>query len=123
MNAQNTQPKVMRESKNKIRVDFERTPLVERLKAKFLSTYFLTNVVWYIFRLCLLIGIAIGAWQGFWIAYVGIPPFICTLAGMLVFRGLCLLILNGMTLAPFPEAYQQLSTGFIPDVVEGFHMR
>ena len=70
--------------------------------------------------LCLLIGIAIGAWQGFWIAYVGIPPFICTLAGMLVFRGLCLLILNGMTLAPFPDAYQRLSTGFIPDIVEGF---
>ena len=39
---------------------------------------------------------------------------------MLVFRGLCLLILNGMTLAPFPEAYQRLSTGFIPDIVEGF---
>ena len=70
--------------------------------------------------LCLLIGIAIGMWQGFWIAYVGIPPFICTLSGMLVFRGLCLLILNGMTLAPFPEAYQRLSTGFIPDIVEGF---
>ena len=70
--------------------------------------------------LCLLIGIGIGMWQGFWIAYVGIPPFICTLSGMLVFRGLCLLILNGMTLAPFPEAYQRLSTGFIPDIVEGF---
>lgn len=70
--------------------------------------------------LCLLIGIAIGMWQGFWIAYVGIPPFICTLSGMLVFRGLCLLILNGMTLAPFPEAYQRLSTGFIPDIVTDF---
>jgi len=58
MNAQDTQPKVMRESKNKIRVDFERTPLIERLKAKFLSVYFLKNVVWYIFRLVLLIGIA-----------------------------------------------------------------
>ena len=65
--------------------------------------------------LCLLIGIAVGAWQGFWIAYVGIPPFICTLSGMLVFRGITLLILKGMTLAPFPPAYQQLSTGFIPD--------
>ena len=60
MNAQNTQPAVKRESKNKIRVEFDRTPLKERLKAKFLSTYFLTNVVWYIFRLCLLIGIAYG---------------------------------------------------------------
>ena len=52
--------------------------------------------------LCLLIGIAIGMWQGFWIAYVGIPPFIVTLAGMLVFRGITLLILKGMTLAPSP---------------------
>jgi multiple sugar transport system permease protein len=66
MNAQNTQPAVKRESKNKIRVEFDRTPLKERLKAKFLSTYFLTNVVWYIFRLCLLIGIA----------YVVLFPFI-----------------------------------------------
>ena len=66
MNAQNTQPAIKRESKNKIRVEFDRTPLKERLKAKFLSTYFLTNVVWYIFRLCLLIGIA----------YVVLFPFI-----------------------------------------------
>ena len=65
--------------------------------------------------LCLLIGIGVGMWQGFWIAYVGIPPFICTLSGMLVFRGITLLILKGMTLAPFPVEYQQLSTGFIPD--------
>ena len=70
--------------------------------------------------LCLLIGIALGMWQGFWIAYVGIPPFICTLSGMLVFRGVTLLILNGMTLSPFPESYQRLSTGFLPDVTEGF---
>ncbi len=69
--------------------------------------------------LCLLIGIGLGAWQGFWIAYVGIPPFICTLSGMLVFRGITLLILNGLTLAPFPAAYTSLSTGFIPDIVSG----
>ena len=66
MNAQNKTPAVKRESKNKIRVDFDRTPLKDRLKAKFLSTYFLTNVVWYVFRLCLLIGIA----------YVVLFPFI-----------------------------------------------
>ena len=66
--------------------------------------------------LCLLIGIGLGAWQGFWIAYVGIPPFICTLSGMLVFRGITLLILNGLTLAPFPAKYTSLSTGFIPDI-------
>lgn len=52
------QPKVMKESKNKIRVEFERTPLKERLKAKFLSLFFLKKVVWYIFRLVLLVGIS-----------------------------------------------------------------
>ncbi|MBE5815222.1 MAG: sugar ABC transporter permease [Clostridiales bacterium] len=84
---------------------------------------FIIEMNWNVYlsiALCLLIGIAIGMWQGFWIAYVGIPPFICTLSGMLVFRGITLLILNGMTLAPFPTAYQQLSTGFIPDLVAEF---
>ena len=84
---------------------------------------FIINWGWNVYlsiAVCLLIGIALGMWQGFWIAYVGIPPFICTLSGMLVFRGITLLILNGMTLAPFPEAYQKLSTGFIPDIAEGF---
>lgn len=63
--------------------------------------------------LCLLIGVLVGAWQGFWIAYVRIPAFIVTLSGMLVFRGFTLLVLNGMTLAPFPDTYLQFSTGFI----------
>ncbi len=51
-------PKVRKESKNKIKVDFERTPLKERLKAKFLSLFFLKKVLWYIVRLILLIGIS-----------------------------------------------------------------
>ena len=51
-------PKITRESKNKIRVDFERTSLKERLKGKYLSTYFAKNVLWFIFRLFLLIGVA-----------------------------------------------------------------
>ena len=60
MNAQNidNKPKIQKESKNKIRVEFERTPLKERLKAKFLSLFFLKKVVWYIFRLVLLVGIS-----------------------------------------------------------------
>ena len=53
----------------------------------------------------LLTGIAIGAWQGFWIAYVRIPPFIVTLAGMLAFRGLSNVVLQGQTLAPMPDSY------------------
>lgn len=60
MNAQNTEkkPLVKRETKNKIRVEFDRTPLKERLKAKFLSTYFLQKVAIAIFRLVLMIGIS-----------------------------------------------------------------
>lgn len=63
--------------------------------------------------LCLVIGGLIGAWQGFWIAYVRIPAFIVTLAGQLIFRGLTLVILQGKTLAPFPELYQSMSSGFV----------
>ena len=59
------------------------------------------------------IGILIGMWQGFWIAYVNIPPFICTLAGMLLWKGLALLALNSQTISNFPEEYLRLSTGFL----------
>ena len=54
----NDQPKVRKETKKKIRVDFERTPLWERFKAKFLSMFFLKKVLWWIVRYVLLIGIA-----------------------------------------------------------------
>ncbi|MDR3242428.1 MAG: sugar ABC transporter permease [Clostridiales Family XIII bacterium] len=57
--------------------------------------------------ICLILGIAIGAWQGFWIAYMRIPAFIVTLAGMLTFRGLALILLNGLTISPFPKEYVQ----------------
>ena len=63
----------------------------------------------------LLIGGLIGAWNGFWISYIGIPAFIVTLAGLLSFRGLTQVILGGTTLAPFPTSFTQLSSGYIPD--------
>ena len=68
MNAQHTEnkPAVKRETKNKIRVEFDRTPLKERLKAKFLSFYFLQKVAIAIFRLVLMVGIS----------YIVIFPFI-----------------------------------------------
>jgi len=70
--------------------------------------------------LVLLISVVIGIWQGFWIAYVRIPAFIVTLAGMLIFRGLTNTILEGgITLAPFPEDFQFISSGFIPDIFSG----
>lgn len=65
---------------------------------------------------CLLAGVAIGIWQGFWIAYVRIPPFIVTLAGMLLFRGLTLVLLQGLTISPFPDSFLVVSSGFIPDI-------
>jgi putative multiple sugar transport system permease protein len=65
---------------------------------------------------CLAVGFLIGAAQGYWIAYWRIPSFIVTLAGMLVFRGLTLWLLNGQNIGPFPKTFQSLSTGFIPDL-------
>lgn len=66
----------------------------------------------------LLIGVLIGCWHGFWIAYVGVPAFIATLAGMLLFRGLTLVILQGTSLAPLPAEYNFLAAGFIPDIAD-----
>jgi putative multiple sugar transport system permease protein len=72
-------------------------------------------VIWAIL-ISLAIGIAIGAWQGFWIAYMGVPAFIATLAGMLIFRGLTMVILQGTSLAPLPAEYTFIAAGFVPDI-------
>lgn len=64
----------------------------------------------------LLLGLLIGCWQGFWIAYVGVPAFIATLAGMLIFRGLTLVVLQGTSLAPLPAGYTFLASGFLPSL-------
>lgn len=69
--------------------------------------------------ICLAIGAVIGAWQGFWVAYVKIPAFIVTLAGMLIFRGLTMVTLNGTSMAPFPKEFQKISSGFVPDIFHG----
>lgn len=67
----------------------------------------------------LLMGALVGAWQGFWVAYIKIPAFIVTLAGMLLFRGLTMIVLNGQSIAPFPKMFQKISSGFIPDFTDG----
>ena len=66
--------------------------------------------------MCLLLGAAIGAVQGYFVAYYKIPAFIVTLAGMLIFKGLALSVLGGASVGPLPETFQLLSTGFIPDI-------
>ncbi|RUT35610.1 sugar ABC transporter permease [Paenibacillus zeisoli] len=67
----------------------------------------------------LLVGALVGAWQGFWVAYVRIPAFIVTLAGMLLFRGLTMIVLEGQSISPFPNGFQKISSGFIPDLGSG----
>ncbi|GGJ12516.1 multiple monosaccharide ABC transporter permease [Streptomyces brasiliensis] len=66
--------------------------------------------------LCLLVGAVAGSLQGFLIAYLGIPSFIVTLAGMLLFRGLTEILLKGQTLGPFPNGLQKMGNGFLPEV-------
>ena len=60
----------------------------------------------------LLVGLLAGAWQGFWVAYVGIPAFIVTLAGMLLFRGLTWVVLDSVSLSPFGGNYYLIANGF-----------
>lgn len=72
---------------------------------------------------CLLAGAAIGAAQGWFVAFFRIPSFIVTLAGMLVFKGLSLALLQGQSVGPFPASFQLLSSGFIPDWLNGETLR
>ncbi|WP_407937171.1 multiple monosaccharide ABC transporter permease [Kineosporia babensis] len=64
--------------------------------------------------LTLLMGGLIGAWQGYWVAYFGIPAFIVTLAGMLVFRAVTLVILGNQGIGPFPDTVRTMANGFTP---------
>jgi putative multiple sugar transport system permease protein len=63
----------------------------------------------------LVVGALIGAWQGFWVAYVGVPAFIVTLAGMLLFRGGNQYIGNADTV-PVPQGFKVIGAGFLPEV-------
>ena len=79
--------------------------------------------VWAAVLIMLVIGLLIGMWQGFWIAYVNVPPFIATLAGMYAFRGLSNVVLNGMTVSIFNETFINVFGGgadcYIPDFLGG----
>lgn len=75
--------------------------------------------VWLSVFVCLIVGALIGAFQGFWVAYVKVPAFIATLAGMLLFRGLTIVVTGGKSIGPFPQAFQYISSGFIPDLLSG----
>ena len=86
-----------------------------------LAGVFIVNLgmpVWLAICLCLLMGTLIGAFHGFFIAYIHIPPFITTLAGMLLWRGVATIILDGRPIAPFPDKYLKLFESFIPNPSE-----
>ena len=71
----------------------------------------------------LLVGLAIGAFQGFWIAWVSVPPFIATLAGMYAFRGLSNVVLQGYAVGINNEAFLRVFGGgadcYVPDFLGG----
>jgi putative multiple sugar transport system permease protein len=76
---------------------------------------------------CLAFGTLIGMLQGYFVAFFRIPAFIVTLAGMLIFRGLMIAMLSGRNLGPFPESFQALSNGYVPDFLafmapQGFNL-
>ena len=79
--------------------------------------------VWVSILVMILVGTAIGAWQAFWIAYVHVPPFITTLSGMLVFRGLSNVVLQGLTVSITNEFFVKLFGGgadcYVPDFLGG----
>ncbi|ALV07076.1 multiple monosaccharide ABC transporter permease [Roseateles depolymerans] len=84
-----------------------------------LGAVLMVNLNWPVFPaavVCLVAGAIIGAAQGWFVAYLGIPSFIVTLAGMLVFKGLALALLQGQSLGPFPDSFQALSAGFLPEL-------
>ena len=62
----------------------------------------------------LVVGAIVGCWQGFWVAYVGIPAFIVTLAGMLIFRGLAI-VLVGQTVSPLPTSFNSIGNCSLPN--------
>jgi putative multiple sugar transport system permease protein len=74
------------------------------------------NVPWpFAILIGLAVGVAIGAWQGFWVAYVGVPAFIVTLAGMLIFRG-ANQVVGQSTTVPVPSEFGQIGAGYLPEL-------
>ncbi len=72
------------------------------------------------------VGVLIGLWQGYWVAYRGIPAFIVTLAGMTIFRGGIIAVTQGATIAPLQESFRAIGQGYLPRILNpeartGFH--
>lgn len=75
--------------------------------------------IWLAIIICLIVGVVIGIIHGYWIAYLRIPAFIVTLAGMLLWRGVALMILGGLTVSALPDQYLNLFNSYLPDIFHG----
>ena len=71
---------------------------------------------WESILVAMIAGLLIGVWQGYWIAFQGIPAFIVTLAGMLVFRGLLIAMTGGQTITPLEDSFKALGQNYIPQL-------
>ena len=82
--------------------------------------------VWVAVAVMLIGGLLVGAWQGFWIAYVKVPPFIATLAGMYAFRGLAKVVMKGFAIGVRNETFLNVFGGgsecYIPDFFHGTNL-
>ena len=85
--------------------------LVGALAAQLLDKTNINAII--VILLCLVVGAIIGAWQGFWIGYVHIPPFICTLSGMFLFRGIARVILNSKTVPVKNKLFLSIFASYI----------
>lgn len=65
----------------------------------------------------LIIGCILGSWQGYWVAYKAVPSFIVTLGGMMIFKGIYLVITNGITIGPLNDSFSVISQGFVNKTV------
>jgi len=83
--------------------------------AAILQVWYHMNTIPVIF-ITLLVGILIGGWQAFWIAWRGVPAFIVTLSSMLIFRGGILLVTKGVTISPLNPSFKIIGEGFIPTI-------
>lgn len=79
--------------------------------------------VWVTVISMLIVGTLVGAWQAFWVAYINVPPFIATLAGMYAFRGLSNVVLNGYAVSISNKTYLNVFGGgadcYVPDFFGG----
>ncbi len=62
----------------------------------------------------LILGLAVGLWQGFWVCYLKVPAFIVTLGGMMIFRGVILGVTEGQTISPLQPDFVQIGQSFLP---------